>query len=218
MELSYLREFQRWVSATPLTFFKNSCYDYVRWQNKALRFYIAARLLYNEELISPATFCAFQALENIMKATIMFYKGVAYAESFKHSLKKMERVINSQIVRKIAKTHKIFVPSYFVHERRFQSMSRYPRKGKGIGAGGFIIDDLDKLFFNYIYLVPFQFNTELMNILFRKSYKRKKQIICGKNKYISELVKYLVSAQRGKTADETICKLMDFKQTSVRVR
>jgi len=96
MELSYIREFQSWVSDTPLSSFKNTCYEYVRWQNTATQFYISTRILYYEKLIGPAAFCSFQALENLMKATLIFYTDVKFAESFGHSLKKLERTINNK--------------------------------------------------------------------------------------------------------------------------
>ncbi|MFA5272442.1 MAG: HEPN domain-containing protein [Candidatus Omnitrophota bacterium] len=199
-----------WASTTPLTFFKNSCYDYVRWQNKATQFYIAARLLYFQDLISPSVFCAFQAVENLMKATILFYKGIPFAEGFGHALKKMEREINSQIIKRISKKgrlKKLAIPAYFVHENRFQALSRYPRVGKGIGVGGFVIEDLDQLMFDLLKVVPFQFNTLLLNEIRKASHSKYKEILEKDNKCLSELKAYLASGIQEKSADETIYKL-----------
>ena len=44
-------------------------------------------------------------------------------------------------------------------------MTRYPDEGRSIGIPESFVDDLDRAFCDLLSLVPFQFNSELVNIL-----------------------------------------------------
>jgi HEPN domain-containing protein len=47
--------------------------DYIVWQNRSVRFYLGARLCYLSGLVAPAAFCAQQALEALLKATLKYW-------------------------------------------------------------------------------------------------------------------------------------------------
>ena len=47
--------------------------DYVRWQNRACRFYLGARLLHRSEFQAPAAYSAAIAFELLLKATLIYW-------------------------------------------------------------------------------------------------------------------------------------------------
>ena len=131
--------------------------DYIIWQNRALRFYLAARTLYYARLFAPAAYCAHQALELIMKATLHYWDRSFNPRDAGHNLRKMTRMINN----KARPTPSLTIPGYFSHEQRFLTVTRYPTTGKGVLVPSSLIIDLDRLFVTLVCLVPFQFNSEL---------------------------------------------------------
>jgi len=136
--------------------------DYVRWQNRATRFYLAARLLHRHNQFAPAAFCASQSLELLMKASLVYWDRSFLPEHAKHSFTKLCRMIGNKV-----RGGKGFTcPTYFSADTRYHSVTRYPRKG-----GDFVaiptqfMPDLDATFARLVSLVPFQFNTELQRAL-----------------------------------------------------
>ncbi len=178
---------------------KERASEYVRWQNRATNFYCAARILRIEEIVAPAAFCAFQAIENILKATISFYKGAEEAEKFKHRLKAMQRFINNQIVPKAPHSRPIDIPDFFVNENRFQSMSRYPKRGRGTTIELFELRELDRVFYQNVLLVPHTFKTELVLYLMPRhptqSDLRKRSAIKMQNEFYEPLCEHLRSSR-----------------------
>ena len=57
------------------------------------------------------------------------------------------------------------IPTYFYHEQRYLTVSRYPTNGKGLCIPSSFREDLDKVFVDLVLLVPFQRNTELKRAL-----------------------------------------------------
>jgi HEPN domain-containing protein len=134
--------------------------NYVKWQNKSLEFYLAARRCHRSELYGAAAFLAIQALETLLKATLVYWDKSFVPEAAGHAIKKMVRMVRNKV-----RGHASFdIPTYFSFEQRYQSVSRYPKDRKGIGTPSTFIADLDKVFVELISMVPFQFNTELLDV------------------------------------------------------
>jgi HEPN domain-containing protein len=161
--------------------------EYIIWQNRAFRFYLAARLLADKEIYGPATFCGYQAIELLIKATLIYWDKSFKPEDASHKLRKMLNTIGN----KVKNGKNLNVPEYFYFEQRYQSVSRYPSSAKkGIGITRIIIYDLDTVFTDLVALVPFQFNSELIHTISGRD--RKRLLILRKgNKQLRRLRKYM---------------------------
>ncbi len=133
--------------------------EYIKWQNRSCRFYLAARTLHWQELHAAAAFCAHQAAELMMKATLHYWDRSFKPRDPGHNLMKMKRMIGN----KVRNRPSICIPEYFVSEQRFLNVTRYPTGGKGVVVPSTLIPDLDRLIVDLVVLVPFQFNSELLN-------------------------------------------------------
>jgi len=131
--------------------------DYVIWQNRAFRFYLAARVLYRSWIHGPAAFCATQAIELLLKATLVFYDRSFEPEGANHRIASLLRSVRNKVKGKPA----LSIPRYFYADRRYQSVSRYPQNGSGLIVPASFLHDLDRSFRELVLLVPFQHNTEL---------------------------------------------------------
>ena len=138
---------------------------YVIWQNRATRFYLAARRLHQSNLFAPAAYCSFLSIELLLKATLIYWDKAFAPEDAAHGVAKMARMVTNKVPE--AKNFK--VPTYFYHDQGFLSISRYPRNGKGTFIPGTLLLDLDELFAALIALVPSKHSTELKKILKGKS-------------------------------------------------
>jgi hypothetical protein len=91
--------------------------QYIMWQNRSVRFYLAARLLYLHEQSSAAAFCSHQALESLLKGTLVYWDISFNPDEANDQMKGM---LNS--VRNKVKDGSTFdIPSYFYKEKRYQS-------------------------------------------------------------------------------------------------
>src|SRR5690242_6528223 len=135
--------------------------SYIIWQNRAFRFYLAARLLQTRELLSPSAYCATQSLELLLKATLVYWDRTFDPEAVGHAIAKLVRMVRNRA----RNAKEIAVPEYFYFEQRFHTTTRYPTGSKGVLVPGSMIADLDQLFVALISLVPFQFNSELARAL-----------------------------------------------------
>jgi len=160
--------------------------NYIAWQNRALRFYLGARLLSLNEQHSPAAFCSTQALESLIKATLVYWDKSFDPEAAGHKMKGMIKTIRNKV--KNAKDFEC--PEYFYLDKRYQSVTRYPVNGKGVGIPASLLDDLDLIFYNLVKLVPFQFNSELKRALSGKN-RKNLNILRRKNMQVKNLRKYL---------------------------
>jgi HEPN domain-containing protein len=132
--------------------------EYIRWQNRAFRFYVAARVLHEKGQSGPAAFSAYQAVELMMKATLHYWDKSFNPRDAGHNLKKMQKMMHNKVKGRPV----VRAPEYFTHEKRFQELTRYPRPdGAGVFVPGTLIADLDRLMVEMVSLVPFQFNSEL---------------------------------------------------------
>ena len=130
--------------------------DYVRWQNRATRFYLAARLLYLKEQYAPAAFNANQALELLIKATLIYWDRSFNPSAVNHSFAKLKRTLRN----KVRGAKSVDIPAYFSDGKKYQSVTRYPsEKTDLVGIPATFLPDLDSTFFQLVVLVPFQFNT-----------------------------------------------------------
>ena len=135
--------------------------SYIVWQNRAFWFYVPARLLYRREHYSAAAFCAAQAIELLLKATLVYWDRSFQPQAMGH---RIARLVSA--VRNKAKNARRFeLPRYFFHEQRYQRTSRYPTGSQGIGVPATFLPDLDRAFAELIQLVPFQFNSALFRAL-----------------------------------------------------
>jgi HEPN domain-containing protein len=147
--------------------------DYIVWQNRAFSFYLAARLLARNMILRPAAFSAHQAIELLMKATLIYWDRSFNPRQAGHGLAKMRRMIRN----KVTPRPTIDVPSYFFHDRRYLSVTRYPGSGKGVSVPFTLLHDLDKIVADLVRLVPFQFNSDLIHVL------------RGRNKYFLRIMR-----------------------------
>ena len=168
--------------------------EYIIWQNRALRFYLGARLLYMNEQYSPAAFCSIQSIEALMKATLVYWDKSFNPEAANHKVASMVRSIRNK-----AKDGKEFkCPEYFYKDKTYQSISRYPSNGKGVYIPATFKDDLDDVFYRLVSLVPFQFNSDLINTL--KGKNAKNLIILRKNNNQMKNLRKLLKVKLGKKA------------------
>ena len=136
--------------------------NYVRWQNRATRFYLGARLLYLKEQYAPAAFCANQALELLLKGTLVYWDKSFNPEAVRHSFAKLQRILRN----KVPCGKSVQIPAYFSEARKYQTVTRYPnQKSDLVGIPASFLPDLDDLFYRLVTLVPFQFNTGLKGAL-----------------------------------------------------
>ena len=140
---------------------KNNERNYIIWQNHAVQFYLAARVLHSKRIFQPAVFCATQALENLLKGTLIYWDKSFKPEVGRHKFRAMLNAIHN----KVPNGKSFDIPEYFFADKRYQSVSRYPTPGKGVGIMETFTDDLDKSFVELIQKVPFQFNSELVSIV-----------------------------------------------------
>ena len=133
--------------------------NYIIWQNRSFRFYLASRLLHFNKLIGPCVFCGQQSLELLLKATLIYCDKSFQPKEAGHKIEKMLRTLKNKV-----KAEHIKIPNYFYSEQRYQSIHRYPKERKLILKPARFLEDLDKWFKDLIILVPFQFNSELINM------------------------------------------------------
>ncbi|HKJ92673.1 MAG TPA: hypothetical protein VJ957_05865, partial [Longimicrobiales bacterium] len=67
--------------------------NYVIWQNRAFRFYLAARLCQRNALFAPASFCGYQALESLLKATLVYWDRSFNPQGAGHGMAKLLRTL-----------------------------------------------------------------------------------------------------------------------------
>ena len=161
-------------------------YAYIAWQNRATRFYLAARRLYHSDLLAPAAYCAAMSLELIFKATLTYWDKSFDPEAAAHAMAKLARMIGN----KVPKAKGVTVPKYFYYEQRYLTVSRYPQSHKGLGIPATFLHDLDAIFCRVVALVPFQHNTELKAVLRGRS-RRTLDILRRGNKSMRDLRKSL---------------------------
>jgi len=160
--------------------------SYVAWQNRATRFYLAARCLYHSDLLAPAAYCGTISLELIFKATLIYWDKSFDPEAASHGMSKLVRMVSN----KVPKAKGLTVPNYFYHEQRYLMVSRYPKSHKGLGIPVTFLHDLDASFCRVVALVPFQHNTELKAVLSGRI-RRSLDILRRSNKSIRDLRKWL---------------------------
>ena len=148
---------------------------YVVWQNRATRFYAAARLCHRSQLFAPAAYSAVIALELLLKGTLVYHDKSFVVADAGHSFAKLSRMVRN----KVPCGRDVSVPAYFGHQQRYLMTSRYPQHGNGILLPASFLNDLDAAFVGLLFLTPFQFNTELKNILSLRSSPERNAIVTG---------------------------------------
>lgn len=135
---------------------------YVVWQNRAFRFYLAGRLLHFNSIYGPACFCAQQAIELMLKATLLYWDKSFKPERAGHRFRPMLDALHN----KGRGAETIVILEYFYAGGRYQSVSRYPSdKRPLIPIYASFLCDLDSVFCDLLRVVPFQFNSIFVNTL-----------------------------------------------------
>src|SRR5450759_2571724 len=70
---------------------------YIVWQNRAFDFYVAARLCARSELFKPAAFMANQAIETMLKATLLYWDKSFVPQDSGHAIKKMLNILRKKV-------------------------------------------------------------------------------------------------------------------------
>lgn len=137
--------------------------NYVIWQNRAMRFYPASRLLHFNNLLSASKFCGFQAIETLLKGTVIhFDTDYNSKKQGGHKIKSIKAYLNQLV----PKANAIEIPEYIYFEERYQILTRYPIDGKGIIAHPEeYLKDLDGIIVQLLALVPQKNACELHKIL-----------------------------------------------------
>jgi HEPN domain-containing protein len=164
--------------------------NYLIWQNRSLRFYLGSRLCYLNGLASPAAFCAQQALELLLKATLIYSDRSFDPDTARHRFPAMLRTLEN----KVRGSHAVKIPEYFYSDRRYQSVSRYPTNdGKGVLIPATFLDDLDQAFCDLIALIPFHFNTQLVCVIDGRGLNARKSLLIlrRRNRQIRKLRRFL---------------------------
>lgn len=89
---------------------------------------------------------------------------------------------------KVPQSKSIDLPEYFYADKRCQTDTRYSERG--IIIPNSFLNDLDTSFFDLIRFVPFQFNSNLVN-LFRKDKCNNLDILASSNECLSDLKHFL---------------------------
>lgn len=136
---------------------------YRYWQDRTTPFYLAARILYkNENTIEASVFCAFQAIENILKGSLDYYEIEWDQRDVGHDLNKLIDLLKEKI--------KINIPKYFYD---YQDVPRYPEssgeRGSGLDVPAKFLVDLDKIIYEIISQIPDNGSTRLKHLLQKKN-------------------------------------------------
>ena len=157
--------------------------NYIIWQNRAFRFYLGARLLYLNEQYAPAAYCANQALELLLKATLVYWEKGFDPVIAGHKVAKMLRAISN----KVPNGESFSCPEYLWTDGRYLSTTRYPsQSGRGFGVPGSFLEDIDKTFNDLVLLTPFQWNSNLKQAL-RGRNRKNLLILRRRNNYMRNL-------------------------------
>ena len=135
--------------------------EYVRWQNRAFRFYVPARVLVltggkDMRFNSAAHFCGQQAIETLLKASVLYFDPSFAPKSARHDWSALLAKLKSY-------GHSVSIPSYFHADQRMQTLTRYP--SGMIQQVPEFLQHLDSAFADTLLIVPFQRGTELEEAL-----------------------------------------------------
>ena len=92
-----------------------------------------------------------------MKATLQWWEpSFDPKKDGGHDLHKISEMIRE----KVPAQDNFAIPGYLC-DQKYQSLSRYPAGGLGFGVPFTLLSDVDRLFADFIEMVPFQFNSQL---------------------------------------------------------
>ena len=135
----------------------------------------------------PAAFCAQQCLELLLKATLIYWDKSFDPKKAGHKYEPMLDAIEN----KVPNGRQVQIQPYFFAGGRYQSASRYPGKDFGILIPVEFLDDLDSAFHDLLKLVPFHFNSILVNTLASQK-KPDLHILTRSNRNIRSVRKFLM--------------------------
>jgi HEPN domain-containing protein len=162
---------------------------YIVWQNKSFKFYLASRVLYFKELGSPSSFCAVQAMELLLKATMFYYVNDFNPLRARHNMKSLvDELANMSII----KDRNMIVP-WLLNESTYYMATRYDTEKKTVPIYTSFLRDIDVSFYNVLALVPFQVNSILANAV-KKGKKSKEYLILRRNNAtIKQIKEFFIS-------------------------
>ena len=105
--------------------------QYIIWQNRSVRFYVAAKdsCTYTSNSVQRHFVVLIRPLNHWSKGTLVYWDTSFKPEKANH---RMEAMLNT-VRNKVQDGSTFEIPSYFYTEKRYQSVSRYPSNGKGLG-------------------------------------------------------------------------------------
>jgi HEPN domain-containing protein len=161
---------------------------YIIWQNRAFDFYIAARLLHQQEQHRTTAYCAAQSIEVLLKATLGYWIATFNPRDVSHRIAEMLRMLGDNVPH----AERFRLPAYFYSEKAsYYFLSRYPDKGKGFIVPGTILSDLDVAFCQLIELVPFQSANSMLGKALRGRDTQALAILRRRNPGMRRLRKHL---------------------------
>lgn len=136
---------------------------YRYWQDRFTPFYLAARILYkNNSTREASLFCGFQAIENLLKGALDFYKETFNWGKEGHDLQKLVCKLKRRGI-------DLKIQEYFSN---FQDVPRYPQskrnkifRGSGLHVPPSFMDDLDEIVYKLISQIPDRGVTRLWHLL-----------------------------------------------------
>ena len=122
---------------------------YIIWQNRAFRFYPAARSCWHKKFHTPAVFLSHQVVELLLKATLIYWDCSTDPKKYRHDLEKLMQSINENT--NIPGGEDFIIPEYFIkNSHEYQTVSRYPEpNSNGYWIPGTLLFDLDRLFVDW---------------------------------------------------------------------
>lgn len=161
---------------------------YVRWQNRAFRFYVPARVLVLSggelrSFNSCAMFCGQQSIETLLKATLAYFEPSTDPSIYGHNWPKMQAALENWGCA-------IKFPEYLTSNSKIQTKTRYP--SGLVPVCPTFLKDIDSAFADLLSVVPCHRHTELAAAL-KSSRSSSCRYLVRKNLQIRRIRK-LVSA------------------------
>lgn len=165
--------------------------EYTRWQNRAFRFYVPARVLVltgseRARFNSAAHFCGQQAIETLLKATAIYFNPRFNPKSARHDWSALISALKPL-------GHQVSIPEYFHAGQRMQTLTRYP--SGLIPVVPQFLGHLDAAFADILEIVPFQRGTELEEAL-RQTRKGPFRYLALRNERIRDIRAHVMRRPR----------------------
>lgn len=160
--------------------------DYIDWQNRSLRFYLAARLLFFHDQIGPSLINAQHCLALLLRATLLYWDESFVPESTLLEIAGMIRMVRRQVPGAEA----FDVPPYFCTAKLFDSMGQQGGQNPEDMFKNIFLSHLDGVYYKLLTFVPYQQGSNLKKAL-SGALKKDLTILRRSNAQMKSLRKYL---------------------------